>query len=234
MKKLLLIISALTLLQVNLMSQEVDSLYSIGVDVNSRYVWRGTDFGASPSIQPCIEVSKYNLTLGVWGAYTTNMFAAQEADLYLSYNIKDMVSVTVTDYFFPNETQRMDGYFTNWFDKDLSGHSFEAMLSFTYKNLSVMGATMVYGADAVKSNGDRAYSTYLELGYTHKNIDYFIGASPGEGIYQARATGFNVVNLGLTGHKDLKITESFSLPISASLIVNPEAEKIFIVIGFSL
>ncbi len=95
----------------------------VSCDLMSRYVWRGMDLGASPSIQPGISYSKAGFTVGAWGAYTTNLVALQEADLYLSYTYKEKFSLTFTDYFFPDETGSDYKYF-NYKEKS-TGHIFE-------------------------------------------------------------------------------------------------------------
>ncbi len=41
---------------------------SVGADIVNRYIWRGTDFGRSPSIQPTVEFDTGGLALGFWGA----------------------------------------------------------------------------------------------------------------------------------------------------------------------
>ena len=217
---------------------------SLSVDLMSRYVWRGTDFGASPSIQPGVSYSLKGFTLGAWGAFTTNNPGVQEVDLYLSYSIKDMFSITVTDYFFPNEVTPANNYF---FYGDTTGHVLEGSISFdgTEKiHFTLLLATNFYGADAkrIKADGTEGniqFSTYAELGYTYKNLSAFIGfnltnpdTDKGETGYYGN--GFGVVNLGITGSKDIKITDKFSLPVSVSLITNPQAEKIYLVAGISL
>ena len=119
MKKLnlpvLLAITALLFPAVDLNAQEEDnsSPISVGADLVSRFVWRGTDFGGSPSIQPCIEADIFGLTLGAWGAYTVNAPGAQEADLYISYTIADLVSLGFTDYFYPDDAAGMMNYFSD-------------------------------------------------------------------------------------------------------------------------
>jgi len=51
------------------------------------------------------------------------------------------------------------------------------------------------------------------------------------GFYGQETAG--LINLGFTLSKEIKITESYSLPIFGSLITNPEAENIFMVFGIS-
>ncbi len=165
--------------------------FSVGVDNMSRYVWSGTDFGASPSIQPAVSVSKWGLTLDARGDYATNMRGIQEADLYLSYSIKDMISITVTDYFFPDE---INGYKYFNYDGDQTGHVFEGSLSFNGTEklpLTLLLATNFYGADARRINEDETtgkiqYSTYAEPGYAFMHFEAFMGfnlTTPDDGQY---------------------------------------------------
>lgn len=223
----------------------IKSVFNVGCDLMSRYVWRGTDFGSSPSIQPTIEFSKGGFTIGSWGAFTTNLPGVQEADLYMSYTAADMVSVTFTDYFFPDETAANNRYFN--YKSGETGHVFEISASFNGTKklpLNFTIAANIYGADAVKNdeNGvateDIQFSTYAEIGYSFKYLDMFAGFNilapdldRGESGYYGNYTGF--VNLGITHTKNIKITENFTLPLSVSLIFNPQTEKIFMVAGFS-
>ena len=201
--------------------EESESPISIGADLVSRYVWRGTDFGASPSIQPYIEASAWNFTLGAWGAYTINRFDGQEMDLYLNYNIMDIVSVGVVDYFFPAE---LTGY--KYFDYSTDfQHILEATATFT--GLEDIPLTATVGVNMIN---DPNNSFYVELGYGFSIFDLFLGA--GNGIYTTDQN-FNVVNLGITASKEIPVTDRYSIPISASLITNPEAQKVYLVFGIS-
>lgn len=110
-----------------------ESPISIGADLMSRYVWRGLDYRASPSIQPYLELGFGNFTVGAWGAYTTsistaNLMGIQEMDLYASYAIADLITVGITDYFFPRESD----YDYNYFDygSDTTDHVIEGMIRF--------------------------------------------------------------------------------------------------------
>ena len=228
------------------MAQEVEkatSPFSLSLDMMSRYVWRGTDFGASPSMQPGISYSHKGFTVGAWGAYAMNLTGAQEADLYVSYSPVEMFTVTLTDYFFPDEVNDYD-YFN--YDKNSTGHILEASVSFNGTEklpMTVLLATNVYGADAARLNagGEQTgiqYSSYAELKYSFKNIDLFIGANLTDPNEDHGESGFygdkmGVVNLGISTSKEIKITNSYSLPLNISLITNPQAKRIFLVAGFS-
>ena len=212
-----------TTVQVKAQDEESSSPISIGADIMSRYVWRGTDFGGSPSIQPSIEFSAGGFILGFWGAYTTNLPGVQELDLYASYTFSDVVAIGVTDYFSPNEIFGYDYFETR---RDSSGHVLEGFASFN--GLENLPLTLLVGYNLYN---DRHNSIYLELGYSFSIFDIFLGA--GNGIYTTD-NNFNVVNLGITASKEIKITERFGLPVSTSLIMNPQAKVVHLVFGISL
>ncbi|NOQ92496.1 MAG: hypothetical protein GQ552_07260 [Flavobacteriaceae bacterium] len=222
-------------------SQEVKkttSNWDLGASVQSRYIWRGINLGGnSASIQPSIAYSTGMFTIGAWGAYSIGSDqVGQEADLYITIAPLDFLSFTVTDYFFPVERAGSNGYF-GYGDK--TGHVFEAMATFSPNNfpVSFMVATNFAGADK-DENGNQSFSTYLEASYGISagivDINLFAGAVIGDsgGYYGTDGSGF--INLGLGASKAIKITESWSLPVDAALIYNPDAENIFITFGFTL
>jgi hypothetical protein len=215
-----------------------------GGDFVSRYIWRGTDFGNSPAIQPSLELGYSGFVLGAWGSYSTNDANFQEADLFLSYTFKELVTLTVTDYFFPDGRIENNDYLN--YESDSTGHVFEGMISFNGTEkipLSLMVATNFAGADAKTADNKLQYSTYIELGYsTHvgeTSLDVFLGGTPtkpdkdkGESGYYGPKAG--IVNVGITGGRDIQITEKFALPIRVSLITNPVQKNVFFVFGISL
>lgn len=214
-------------------AQDEGGKFDLGADLVSRYVWRGTDFGNSPAIQPWASYSNSGFTIGAWGSYSTNSNGTQEADLFISYDIKDAITLTVTDYFFPIGSSAGNNYFE--YGEDSTGHVLEGMVAFNGVDafpISIMAAYNFYGAD--KDN-----SLYFELGYgnTYKEVDYNIFLGGGTGnyyLYGENSDDFGIVNLGITLSKEIQITDKFSLPVSGSVITNPTAESIFIVFGISL
>jgi hypothetical protein len=222
------------------------SKLDLSADIMSRYIWRGLNLGgSSPSVQPNLEYSCGNLAIGAWGAYSFNpAITNQEVDLYVSYTIAELFNITATDYFLPNEDTLPNRFFN--YRKDETGHLFEISAKFLGTEkipLSLMVATNVYGADAKKSNGDNRYSTYVELGYSFNVKDTecsaFMGFTPDKPDIDKGETGYygngpGVINLGITASKSIRITDTFSLPVSTSIITNPQAENIFLVFGISL
>lgn len=213
--------------QVKAQEEEKKSPVSIGADVVSRYVWRGTDYGQSPSIQPNLEFGFGDFAFGAWGAYTTNHFNLQEMDLYVNYTIADIVTIGITDYFFPDE---MAGY--DYFDyaNDTCGHVLE-----TYATFNGLEKLPLTGLLAVNFYGDSDYSVYFEVGYGFSIFNVFLGA--GTGLYTVEDTGESdkpgIVNVGISATKEIPITEKYGLPISASLIANPDAKAVHLVFGIS-
>lgn len=214
-------------------AQEKGGKFDLGADIVSRYVWRGTDFGNSPAVQPWLSYSNSGFTIGAWGSYSTNGNSMQEADLFVSYDLNDALTFTVTDYFFPTGWADGDNYFD--FNEDSTGHVLEGTIAFNGVDVfpvSLSASYNFYGADSDNS-------LYVELGYgnTFKDIDYnlFVGGATGNYyLYGENDNEFGVVNLGLTLAKEIAISDKFSLPVHGSLITNPTAQRIFIVFGFSL
>ena len=225
----LLSMTVILVSEADVKAQNSESPLSIGADIMSRYVWRGLDYGAAPSIQPYLEYSKGGFAIGAWGAYTTSFSKAnesgiQEMDLYASYTIADIITVGVTDYFFPQEID----YNYNYFDygSDTSGHVIEGLVSFN--GLENLPLSLTLGYNLVNDDDN---SLYVELGYSFTGVDLFLGA--GNGLYTGDGE-FSVVNIGISSSKEIAITDNFSLPVSASLITNPEAKQIHLVFGISL
>ncbi len=247
----------LSVISVNAFSQN-ESPVQLGADVMSRYIWRGVSLGgSSPSIQPWIKYnisskdSSHVLTAGAWGAYTFSETTNQEVDLYLTYTFKNVISLTVTDYFFPadNSFDNRNNFFE--YDKDSTSHVFEGVISFNGTEkipFTFLFGMNFYGNDARKVNSDGStgnifMTKYVELGYKKniKGVDFnaFVGAAldkpnkdKGElGFYGNKTSG--VINLGLKVSKSIQISDKYALPIQASIITNPEAENIFMVFGIS-
>lgn len=190
----------------NVFAQD-DSPFSAGVDLVSRYVWRGLNLGGStPAIQPAVEFAfgseDHSLAIGAWGSYSfSGSQTSQEADLYLSYTFKDMFTLAVYDYFFPDETAGTNRYFnynTNWAAIDdgteaQTGHLAEVDFSFNGTDkipVSVLFAMNVWGADSRKFKEESGVmvpqnaivmSKYVELGYSADikgvALDIFAGAA---------------------------------------------------------
>ncbi|MBN2487098.1 MAG: hypothetical protein JXB34_14080 [Bacteroidales bacterium] len=215
-----LIISLLTYSVVSVKAQEEESSspFSIGADVVSNYVWRGTKYGG-PSIQPGVELSLGNFSVGAWGSFSLNGDDILENDFYLAYSIGDF-GLTLSDYYYQGPL--FD------FSDSTGSHALEVGASYSIKGLSLTAGYVINEAGGAGSAGG---DFYVELGYGFKNFSVFAGA--GNGWYTGSKDEFGLVNVGISTEKEIKVTDSFSVPVSGSVIVNPQAEVAFLVVGFS-
>lgn len=231
---------------------------SFGADFMSRYIWRGSDYGNSPAIQPNLNFSAGGFSIGAWGSYGFAHHSVQindstmvdagnyaEFDLYISYTYK-WFTLMVFDFFVPNPID--PNYKVNYFNykNETTGHGLEVSLTFNGPEkfpLQVMVGTLVYGDDKDQDStgtygyGNRNnYSTYIEASYRFNvlgiELKPFIGGIPFGSSWYGNHGG--IVNLGLTVKKEIPVTKVFTIPVQASLITNPQAQSIFFVFGFSL
>ena len=169
-----LAIVAMTVLptSVAMAQQEVEA--SVQADVVSHYMWRGQDRGGI-SIQPQGEVRWQGLSLGLQGNAGVESVDPHEINLSLGYSIAGF-NIGVTDYW-TTGVDPENRYF--YFDKDKTPHQFEGNIGYTCPYFSLQGYTMFWGND-FKKNGDRAYSTYIELGIPFKlgGIDWMLTGAP--------------------------------------------------------
>lgn len=249
MKKIYLTLFALTamlLSNINLMADDdCGTSLNIGTDIYSRYIFRGNDYGNSPSIQPTVSIKKCGFEIGYWGAISTNS-SYKEIDLYAKYSFSNF-SVILTDYYIPtlnDVATSSDTRYFNFEDKT-TAHTLEAALAFQGEEnfpIRAMAAVFFYGNDkrwgydAKKDTDEETYySAYVELGYTFKikdnTLDVFLGLTPQAGAF---GDTFGVVNLGVTGTKTLKISNDFELPVKGSVIYNPQASAVHYILGISL
>ncbi|MGQ8336494.1 hypothetical protein ACUNWD_08070 [Sunxiuqinia sp. A32] len=208
MKKTLILIFVLaTTFAFNVQAQ--DSSFDTGVDIYSSYIWRGAKFGSGPAFQPYVEYSTGGFALGAWGSVSSSTDEGYEMDLYTGYDFGP-VSITVTDYYFGGD----------WTDGDM--HYFEPSLGLALGD---------FGFTAAYMTGDGVDDTYLEASYSFSSLDVFVGA--GDGQYTVDGD-FTVCNVGVGTSKEVKLTDSFSLPVSGSVILNPSTGGFFITVGISL
>lgn len=208
--------------------------FGMGASVVSRYVWRGNDFGESPSIQPYMSVSYAGLELGAWSSYpfATESSDFNEFDLYLAYSVETGIGnfgATLTDYHYPNAGLS----FTNWEGDGNGAHTIEFAMTYSNSNLpiSLMAAYNVHN--------DPDNSLYLELGYSidvnDVPVNIFVGGAQGTSAWYGISTEkFELINVGLTLSKEIKLWDSYSLPVYASYIINPYIGKGFMVFGISI
>jgi hypothetical protein len=147
------------------------------------------------------------------------------------------IGAVLTDYYLPylgikifnfNDHDAVDADT----DPDPGAHTLELGLSFTgpvHFPMTFSGYVNVYN--------DAGNNTYFQVDYPftvgETGLTVFCGAAGGSkenpDVYNTE--DFAVINVGVSADRDMKITESFSLPLSVAFILNPNEEISYLVAG---
>ena len=207
---------------------------TVSADFVSQYVWRGQDCG-SVAVQPTLGVGYKGLSLSAWGSYgLTNPDDTKEFDLTLAYETGGF-NIGITDYWFTEGLDPEGRYFK--YDAHGTNHVFEATVGYDFGPLSLQWYTNFAGNDGVNKDGKRAYSSYVEANVPFRLATCDWTATAGAVPYATDfygTSGFAVTNLSLKATKDIRVTDSFSIPVFAQVAANPCAQKAYLVFGFTL
>ncbi|HPF52746.1 MAG TPA: TorF family putative porin [Draconibacterium sp.] len=221
MKKTLLITASMLLMVTLFVPAAKAQEWSTGLDIYSSYIWRGAKFGSGPAFQPTVEFSAGGFAIGAWGSVSASTDEALEMDLYAGYTFElgesSSLGLTLTDYYFGGD----------WTDGDY--HFFEPLVSLGLGDFSLTGAYMFY--DGAGTDGDGSGDLYLEAAYSFGSFDLTLGG--GNGQY-TDDTKFKVCNISVGTSKEVAVTETFTLPVSGAVILNPSTGGFFITVGISL
>ena len=233
MKKIVLLAMGMVLSGTALAQDELET--TVKSDVVSSYIWRGQELG-NVALQPTLGVGYKGLSLTAWGSVgLANTTDTKEFDLTLSYNIGGL-NIGITDYWF-NQMAGGDlegRYFK--YDAHATNHVFESNIGYDFGFASLQWYTNFAGND-YKEDGTRAYSSYMEIVVPFKlsAVDWTatVGAVPSSSVQYA-TNGFAVTNVALKATKDIRITDTFSIPLFAQIAANPCSQKAYLVLGFTL
>lgn len=231
------LLSVLTM-AVPVMSMAQDQVEaSVGADLVSGYIWRGQDLGGV-SVQPSLSVSYKGFSLCAWGSAGIEKEDEKEIDLTLGYTTGGF-SISVTDYWINGGP----GYFH--YGSHHTNHTFEAQIGYDFGALALNWYTNFAGTDGVNKDGDRAYSSYISAAVPFKlaGLEWTaeIGATPwATDFYNYSedpdcdgSNGFAVCDISLGAAKEIRLTNSFSVPAFAKVTVNPRTEGAYFVFGLS-
>jgi hypothetical protein len=213
---------------------------SVGADLVNLYVWRGLLFSDVPALQPALSVSNSWFEAGFWGsvslAKTDN--TTTESDLYCKFKYErpfGSFSLTATSYYFPtisDSSNGVDNKYFNYKDKGNGAHIVDLCLCYTGASLplTVQFASNVYN--------DPDHAKYVELGYAFKvketDMSAVIGGTFSKSAwYQTKDDKFQIINVGISATKVIKFSETFSVPLNVTYIVNPALEKNYLVLKAS-
>ena len=228
MKKIVIIAMGLVASATALAQDKVEA--TIAADFVSQYVWRGLDCG-NVSVQPTLGVAYKGFSLSAWGSVGFKSEDNKEIDLTASYTTGGL-TVAVTDYWFDDPEPR---YF--YYNAHSTSHVFEASVAYDFGLLSAAWYTNFAGNDGLNKSQKRAYSSYAEV-----NVPFRLATCEWTGTVGAvpyattfyDTSGFAVTNIALKASKDIKITDTFAIPLFAQVIANPSSQKAYFVVGFTL
>jgi hypothetical protein len=215
------------------------------VDLYNRYIWRGLDIANTPSAQPSLSVSGYGFELGTWGAYTLSNEASgsDEIDFWLSYTypLSNGISLTAlaTDYYFPNAGIKFFNF--NNHDAvvddtipDPGAHTVEIGLSIVGP-----GSFPITFSGYINVYNEAGNNTYFQLDYpfsvNETELGVFCGLTTGseDNPDYYGTDELALINLGVSAVRNINISDSFSLPLTVSFILNPKAEISYFIAGIS-
>lgn len=210
------------------------SNFSLSTELNMKYVWRGLEYGSSPLVFGTLGYDYKGLNAYVLGGYATNGDFS-EVVAGVSYSNK-YFTFGLSDFFYPSASGEDDNYIQ--FDNHKTGHLLETFLTvrpFEKVPVWMTLSSFVFGNDK-RADGKQAYSSYVELGYTHKfsndnSLSLSAGANLNKSFYTKYEKGFNVANITAKYMTGIQFGK-FVLPVSGSFIYNPIIDKPYFSVSF--
>ena len=235
MKKIVLFALGLVASATALAQDEKEKVETtVAADIVNQYIWRGLDCG-NVSIQPTLGIGYKGLSLSAWGNVGVSKDDVKEFDLTLGYTTGGF-NIGITDYWFSVGGDDPDNRYFKY-DAHSTNHVFEANIGYDFGVASIQWFTNFAGNDGENKNGKRAYSSYAEVAVPFKLVTVDWTATAGVVPYYSTyysTTGFAVTNLSLRADKEIKITDSFSVPVFGQVVANPCTQKAYLVFGFTL
>jgi len=205
---------------------------TIAADFVNQYIWRGQELG-DVSVQPTLGVAYKGFSLTGWGSVgISDNDDTKEFDLTAAYTTGGF-HVGITDYWFNTPNSKYFAYAAHE-----TSHVFEGNIGYDFGPVALNWYTNFAGNDGYTKKGKRAYSSYVEATAPFKlaSLDWTatVGAVPYYTSFYNKANGFAVTNVSLKASKDIKVTDSWSIPLFAAINTNPSTQKAYFVVGFTL
>jgi hypothetical protein len=205
-------------------SQERDTTKTIRLNTEitlaTRNIWRGLDYGSSPSIQGTLALTHDYFEIGTWGTTTLNGNKAGYGtwvELYATAKYKKF-ALTIDDYFFFNTDDSLNNYF-DW-SAEKTQHFIEARLKFDSEKFDLMAGYAFY-----KNKSDNTTGLYLEAEYSlFTNLSFIVGGLTSSSWLSFYNDG-GITTIGVSGKRSIPVSDTFSLLLKTSLIFNPSYER---------
>lgn len=212
------------------------SNFHLGLDLQTKYMWRGMEMMAeesSPVVFPGINYQWNGLYAYAMGGYAVNGKYA-EVDLGVSYTWKGL-TLGLSDYYYPTVNGKDDEYFGG----KHNGHWLEACITYAPEKVPLWITVSNFFAgdddayDDDSGNKKQAYSTYMEVGTYYDFLDnnrlsLAVGMTPNKSCYTNYQKKFAVCNLDLKYTYNVQFKNGLTLPLSAEYIYNPSFDKSYV------
>jgi hypothetical protein len=207
-----------------------DSPFDVGMDLVSRYLFRGIREDDTPQVQPHLYYTISSLQIGAWGSYSLSG-EYSEIDLFAQYTLElgsaGSLSLAVYDYYFSYSDSASPDYFDyGGVENDLPGgsHTLEGILGYTGPESFPISAFFGYNF-----YNDPDNSAYVEARYPvysgETTLNLFAGAALNASPAWYYTDDAAPINIGLAASRDIVVTDHFSVPVEAALVLNPDAKQ---------
>lgn len=218
-----------------------ESNFHLGLDFQSKYVWRGMEMiseGSAPVLFPSVNYQWHGLYVYAMGGYAINGKYA-EVDLGINYTWKGL-TVGFNDYYYPTLGGKKDEYFTGG---KHTGHWLEACVTYAPEKIPIWitasnffygyDKNRIYDSDGNEISAKQAYSTYFEIGayydfLNNNRISLAVGVTPDKSCYSDYQKNFALCNIDLKYTYNINFKNDWVIPVSTEFIYNPVFDKPFI------
>ncbi|MDR2496702.1 MAG: hypothetical protein LBD21_06205 [Tannerellaceae bacterium] len=233
--KKVIIAAALTVGLSTSMKAQTEFEITPSADLVSSYVWRGM-YQTGASVQPSLNLSLGGLSLSFWGstdfvsAGNVSLWTPKEFDITLGWSSGGF-SVSLADYWWAGEGSKYGTY--------KESHFFEGTLGYSFGSFSLGWNTMLWEGDGGDDDYEQQFSTFVTAAYDFSvkgvQCSAGIGVSPWTGMYHAGGSkGLVLSTLSLKAAKEIKLSDSFALPVFTEVVLAPHLDNAFLVFGISL
>ncbi len=203
-------------------------------DFVSSYIWRGME-QCSASVQPGLQMSYRGFELEFWGDYElAGNGDYKELDITLWYNLGKF-KFKVQDIWSNGGVDPQERYFK--YEAHSTDHLFEGSVAYDFGPVCLEWNTVFAGHDGLNKSGKRAYSSYLLADVPFRLAGFDCNGSLGVVPYATsfyETSGFAVTNVELKVSRDIKVTDTFHIPVFVDISGNPCLQKAYLVFGFTL
>lgn len=218
-----------------------ESNFHLGLDIQTKYVWRGIEMlseDSAPVLFPGINYQWQGLYVYAMGGYAINGKYA-EVDMGISYTWKGL-TVGFNDYYYPTLSAKQDEYFTGG---KRTGHWLEACATYTPEKVPIWltisnffygyDKDRAYDGDGNEISAKQAYSTYFEIGtyydfLDNNRISLAVGVTPSKSCYSDYQKKMALCNIDLKYSYNVKFKSGWTVPLSTEFIYNPVFDKPYI------